>query len=71
MPASKWASIARFDISTAEGEWGRSVAGLKSIAGRVELLDLNPLLKRLIRNCFSHIGPAMSATLPARIMTSA
>jgi phosphoenolpyruvate carboxylase len=38
-------------------EWLRSVAGLKSITGQTELLDLNPLLKRSIRNRFPYIDP--------------
>ena len=38
-------------------EWLRSVAGLKSITRQSELLDLNPLLKRSIRNRFPYIDP--------------
>jgi len=38
-------------------EWRRSIAGLKSITGQAELLDLNPLLKRSIRNRFPYIDP--------------
>jgi phosphoenolpyruvate carboxylase len=38
-------------------EWERSVAGLKAITGQRELLDLNPLLKRSIRNRFPYIDP--------------
>jgi phosphoenolpyruvate carboxylase len=38
-------------------EWRRSVAGLKSITRQAELLELNPLLKRSIRNRFPYIDP--------------
>jgi len=38
-------------------EWRRSVAGLKAITRQAELLDLNPLLKRSIRNRFPYIDP--------------
>jgi phosphoenolpyruvate carboxylase len=38
-------------------EWRRSIAGLKAITGQAELLDLNPLLKRSIRNRFPYIDP--------------
>jgi len=39
------------------GEWRRSVAGLKAVTGQQEPLDLNPLLKRSIRNRFPYIDP--------------
>jgi phosphoenolpyruvate carboxylase len=38
-------------------EWQRSVAGLKAITRQAELLDLNPLLKRSVRNRFPYIDP--------------
>ncbi|MBI3375892.1 MAG: phosphoenolpyruvate carboxylase [Betaproteobacteria bacterium] len=38
-------------------EWRRSVAGLKSVTLQAELLDLNPVLKRSIRNRFPYIDP--------------
>jgi len=38
-------------------EWRRSVQALKAITGQAELLDLNPLLKRSIRNRFPYIDP--------------
>ncbi len=40
-----------------KAEWQRSVAGLKAVTGQDELLDLNPLLKRSIRNRFPYIDP--------------
>jgi phosphoenolpyruvate carboxylase len=38
-------------------EWQASIAALLAITGERELLDLNPLLKRSIRNRFPYLDP--------------
>ena len=40
-----------------KAEWQLSVDGLRKITGQAELLDLNPVLKRSIRNRFPYIDP--------------
>jgi phosphoenolpyruvate carboxylase len=40
-----------------KAEWQASIAALLAITGEKELLDLNPLLKRSIRNRFPYLDP--------------
>ena len=40
-----------------KAEWQSSIAALLAITGEKELLDLNPLLKRSIRNRFPYLDP--------------
>jgi phosphoenolpyruvate carboxylase len=40
-----------------KSEWQASIDGLLAITGEKELLDLNPLLKRSIRNRFPYLDP--------------
>ena len=40
-----------------KAEWQASIAALLAITGETELLDLNPLLKRSIRNRFPYLDP--------------
>jgi phosphoenolpyruvate carboxylase len=40
-----------------KAEWQSSIAALLTITGEKELLDLNPLLKRSIRNRFPYLDP--------------
>jgi phosphoenolpyruvate carboxylase len=40
-----------------KAEWQASIAALLAITGEEELLDLNPLLKRSIRNRFPYLDP--------------
>jgi phosphoenolpyruvate carboxylase len=40
-----------------KAEWQSSIAALLAITGEQELLDLNPLLKRSIRNRFPYLDP--------------
>jgi phosphoenolpyruvate carboxylase len=40
-----------------KAEWQTSIAALLAITGEKELLDLNPLLKRSIRNRFPYLDP--------------
>jgi phosphoenolpyruvate carboxylase len=40
-----------------KAEWQASIAAALAITGETELLDLNPLLKRSIRNRFPYLDP--------------
>ena len=40
-----------------KAEWQASITALLAITGKNELLDLNPLLKRSIRNRFPYLDP--------------
>ena len=40
-----------------KAEWQASISALLAITGKAELLDLNPLLKRSIRNRFPYLDP--------------
>ena len=40
-----------------KAEWQASIDALLAITGKAELLDLNPLLKRSIRNRFPYLDP--------------
>jgi len=40
-----------------KAEWQASIDALLAITGQKELLDLNPLLKRSIRNRFPYLDP--------------